>query len=253
MKAILDKKLVVLIVIVVVILLVLIFYIIFSKRKRRRLLKEQHNALVQESKIYELLMSLETVEFLNKLLEFLQNYKDGTLTMSFERLTMIVSLRRDRLHTDQVSIDLLIKKQTRMLSDALVAIAAFIVTNFVIKNQHRKRLKKLKSYFKDVASELMTKYSKSPKSFFVEDKSGKMPFEEVKNLLTDVLASAGAKKSLRTEAKKLMANLEKLWRDLGKLEATKTKIGEEAELWKKFYEEHKDLIDEFLDEGDYYL
>ncbi len=227
------------------------FYVC-SLHRRKKSLNVLHHTIVQNSKVYELLMGLSTSDFLTRLYEFLGAFIHGQLTMSREWLTKIVGIRRDRLRSDvgAVSTDIIIKQ--KQIGKCLANLARFITVSIIKAKPSRKRIKKLSPRFRDAVDKLMY-YSSHPRKFFKKDSStGEIPFEEISELLTTVLTWAGAKRPLRMEAKRLIAEIEKNRQDLLILEAKLDKLENEVKEWKKFAEKNRELIDEVLDNKDFY-
>jgi len=221
----------------------LFFFISFLKKKM--MMKELKNEAILESSVSNLLMSLSTGDFLNKLLEFMHAFLKGELAMTIERLKHYVEIRRDFLRKAFKANLLDIANQERLLGEGLKAISIFIMSNFVEKSPRRKRLKKMRPRFESVAIKL-ERAMLNPKAFFNGGGATELSYEEVRELLTTVLASAGANKALRMEAQKLLDELWKNWQKYLELGARKAQLDDEVKLWKNFAEENSDIIIEVL-------
>jgi len=219
--------------------------------KRRQNINVRHHTLVQQGKVWELLMNLSIPDFLDKLLEFMYAYNDGRLTFPRNSLTTAVRVRRERLRKDYIAagrdVEFLLGQLMRLLTD----FADFLKSRIVDARIRRRLIRKNISRIKNVESQVRD-YSTKPRDFFTQDCSGQRPFDTVRNFLVNVLKKAGVKISLRVQLNSFIATIKGKWQELRELEANKKQIDSDVEAWKRFAEEHKDLIDEVLDEGDFY-
>ena len=226
------------------IVVIMLGHVFNKKRKQKNM---QNLTRLQDDKMIEFLLSLDTMEFLDRLKEFLEAYAQGQLRMTQPVLTMIVRVRSEKLRNEYRQTRFALKNQPKVLAGVISETAVFITERIVNAKLGRKRLRKMLPHFKKVVAQLED-YSTNPIEFFTGNNS---PYKRISVLLTVVLKSAGAKKALRVDAALMLNKLEKSWQDFRKLKARYREVGKNVRRWKAFGTENNWLIKKILNENDY--
>lgn len=216
---------------------------VVKKRTTKRKIRRSATFDMDQWKNLEL---INLSEFLSTLNEMITAYKADDLAMSRERLRAIALTRKKQIIAEGTESKDEVKKRLEEMGSLLNEVNLFIMVN-LIQTDH-KRLKRLKSFFIELATQIVSIQAEPERLLENSDSFG--AFEEICDLFTVLVDSRSTKSTLRTEAKRLRDELEASWNKLRESNNNYQSYLKNVQKWITYFTENSDSIAEILDKGD---
>ena len=225
-------------------------FVVHKIAKKGTTIRKLRRLATSDVELWETLKAKDTAEFLTTLDEMLCAYQMHNLAISREKLRVIMLTRQKQLAAEVEVSKMELEEKLKVIGGLMAEVKRFITMN-LIKAEH-KSLKKLTPYFNEMATHL-ERVSAEPELLLTSCSDGySLAFDEIRDLFTILVDSAGTPRTLKNEAKGLKDELEDSWHKLRKSNNHYKRALADIDKWKDFFEENSDLITEVLDKSEWW-